>query len=123
MAKRNNGRTGMKRAIVVACMLLACETMLSCGVEAQVIETQEQRGYAPQSNRPPKVRTVRVKDVFKTANVRSAPSINSSIILQVPGGMELAALSDDGEWIKVKLLLEDNSVVFGYMDKELIETE
>jgi len=67
------------------------------------------------------VQTVKVKEAFKTVNVRSEPSKDAPVVTTLPGGMEIIKIGEKDDWIQTNLEMEDGSHVIGWISSEVIE--
>ncbi|MBF0558520.1 MAG: hypothetical protein HQL08_07040 [Nitrospirae bacterium] len=65
--------------------------------------------------------TVKIKAKYKTIALKSEPSIKASVIEHVPGGMEVLKISENNEWLQIRLDMEDGSQLEGWISKKMVE--
>lgn len=91
----------------------------------QAPEAMQQPNNADQQEAQPAaaIQTVKIKKAFKSVNVRSEPSKQSSIVTTLPGGMEVAKVGETTGWVQVRIDMEDGSQIEGWISDETIEVE
>ena len=72
-------------------------------------------------NQQGQVQTVKVKSTYKSVNVRSEPSTLNPPITTLPGGMEVLKISENADWVQIRLDMEDGSQMDGWISKKMVE--
>lgn len=75
----------------------------------------------PHPQAEPQPKAVRVKSQYKTVDLRSEPTVKASVVEHVPGGMEILEVSENAQWVQVKLDMDDGSQLEGWIDKKYIQ--
>jgi len=122
------------KILIVLCILIigllvlsGCATMdafdksLANAINQSNGLNQEASQDQPAQPEPAPAQTVKVKAIFKSVNVRSEPSKQSSVVTALPGGIEVAKIDENDNWTKVQLEMEDGSQKIGWVSNELLE--
>ena len=91
-------------------------------VESRNLEKEGAESDVPEKKEedPPQVLT-KVSIKVQKANIRLMPSLQSTVIHQVPSGVELRALAKTGKWFRVNLPPnEDGFVLSGYIHHSIV---
>jgi len=67
------------------------------------------------------IQTVIVKSQYKTIALRSAPSMDKPVIENIPGGMEILKISENADWVQVRLDMDDGSKLEGWVRKDMVD--
>lgn len=62
----------------------------------------------------------KLKVVSEVANIRQNPDIGSAIIQQLPQGTVLEATAKQGEWYVIRLKLDEDKILSGYVHESLV---
>jgi hypothetical protein len=112
------GRNFIKLCILFSCSLLiigCAKTMKAMDEGAANIIHAITPGHSQQEQ------TVKVKSTYKSVNVRSDPSTLNPPITSLPGGMEVLKISENADWVQIRLDMEDGSQMDGWISKKMVE--
>ena len=114
-----------EKSVVKLCILFICTLFIYGCAETIKAVGQDTKNMLEALTAPlkqkPDVQTVKVKPDLKSVNVRKDPSTNKPPILTLPGGMEVLKISENADWVQVRLDMEDGSKMDGWISKKVVD--
>ena len=115
----------VKQNFVRLCVLLLYFLLLiSCAKTMKAMDEGAANiihAITPAPHQQEQVQTVKVKSKYQSVNVRSDPSTLNPPITSLSGGMEVLKISENADWVQIRLDMEDGSQMDGWISKNVIE--